>query len=273
MSLGGGYQSSDSSSNVWQGQKAPLKNLYSAATNFFNQGQNSYIDQALQTGEQGAGMMPQINQQTMSPWKQQLQGGMINNLGLTDFYNNMMDAKGTVMNTLTGMQDPSQNPYLKEMGQYGLDMLNENFARNVMPQLTTDAAFSGGLGGSRQGIAQGTAAGDLAGEQANYLSNFMGGQYQGDMNRAAQAAQVMGGLQQNAAGAYGNILSQQDTNAQNALRFSPQMLQNFMAPSSAYAGLNQTQWSPYANYSQVLGQPTVLSDSSSKGINISGGLW
>ena len=268
LGLSGGSNKSSNESNVWEQQAPFLQDLYSQASNWMsNPQQQQLTQQGLDAGQQGANSMGGINNKTMAPWQQMLQGGAISNLGLGNFYQNMMAGQGTAMDTLTGLQNPQGNPYLEQMGQYGLDQLGENYQRNVMPSINANAAFTGGLGGSRQGIAQGLAADSFNNESANYLSNFYGSQYQADQNRAAQAAQVMGGLQGTAAQGYGNMLGQQDTNALNALGFSPQMLANQMAPANAYTSTANAGWNPYTQYASILGNPTVLGEGSSSGWN------
>jgi hypothetical protein len=239
--------------------------MYGDASNFFNSGQSPWIDYGMGLSGQGIGGMGDLNAAMNLPFLGQLLGGTA---GSNPLYGQMMSGQGTVMDTLTGLQNPQGNPYMQQMGQYGLDQMNKNFENAILPAINTNAVFSGGLGGSRQGIAQGQAADALLNEQANFLNNFYGSQYQNDMNRALGAASTMGGLQLGAGQGQGQI----DQNILNTLGLGGQMLQNQMAPAQgAFNAYNQS-WSPYLNYANILGQPTVLGFGDSSSMNMSGGI-
>ena len=259
-----GLSRSESKDDIWGPQEDRLRALYSASEGMFNGGQDKYIDAGLSAGQQGIDQMGGSNQQTQNPWSQQLQGGFANDSYMQNFLQGGMQGEGEVFDSLRGLMNPEGNPYMQQMGQYGLDQMNQNFQNNIMPGINTNAVFSGGLGGSRQGIAQGSAASGIANESANYLNNFYGSQYQSDMNRAAQATGMFGDLQSQAGQGYQGLLGMQDTNQANALGMTPQMLQNQMAPAQSYLGMSEAQWSPYHQYSQAIGPPVVLNESFSR---------
>jgi hypothetical protein len=82
-------------------------------------------------------------------------------------------------NVMQGVLAGNQNPYL--------DRMFEQASGKVRSRLDSQFAQAGRYGGSDHQIAMGGALGDLA-------TNLYGGQYQSDMNRAMQAAQIAPGI-------------------------------------------------------------------------------
>jgi len=107
----------------------------------------------------------QNNQQGMSPWDA-MTSAISDRASQT--YNQMQDPNA-------GMQQ-QMDMYSKYMGQ--------KFGEEINPQIKADAMLAGGFGGSRQQIGQGLAAGKMA----QQMSDFAGQQWQGNQDRALQAA-------------------------------------------------------------------------------------
>lgn len=132
-----------------------------------------------------------------------------------------------------------QNPFLNEqISQLGTD-ISEQFQQSILPGIRRNAVAVGGLGGAREGVATGLAAQGaqdaFAQQAANLRFQDVGlrqaaaGQFQQGQNLQAQAA--LGGL-----GSLGGLAN---------LGLSP-----FAA-----------QFSPLAQFANLLGGPTVLSRS------------
>lgn len=67
-----------------------------------------------------------------------------------------------------------QNPYLTQMGDAMVGQMTQNFNRNVLPRIASQAMAAGGYGGSRQGVIEANAANDLNTQVGNALTNLYG---------------------------------------------------------------------------------------------------
>lgn len=108
-----------------------------------------------------------------------------------------------IMQTLQGMQDPSQNPYLMDMLSTG----QQSIADQTMSSL--------GLSGRGPGMID-PVTGQVSDSALNLINNvgdfttdFLGSQYQNDMNRALQASTIGGDM----AGNYLGTVQNQPWNA------------------------------------------------------------
>lgn len=84
--------------------------------------------------------------------------------------------------TLQAMQDPNAG-FADQMAMYS-KAIGTNFNEVINPQIKSQAMQAGGFGGSRQQIGQGLAAGKVA----QQMSDFAGQQWQGNQDRALEAA-------------------------------------------------------------------------------------
>jgi hypothetical protein len=75
-----------------------------------------------------------------------------------------------------------QNPYLQQMGDVMAGQMTQNFNRNVMPRLNSQAMASGGMGGSRQGVLEANAVNDLNTQVGNALTNLYGSGFNTSLN-------------------------------------------------------------------------------------------
>lgn len=80
------------------------------------------------------------------------------------------------------------NPYLQDQANAITQTATNNLNNNILPGLNAGAMQAGGFGGSRQGIAQGLAIGQTNQGITNSLAGLYGNAYEGDQNRANQAA-------------------------------------------------------------------------------------
>ena len=139
-----------------------------------------------------------------------------------------------------------QNPFAQQLGQFaqpnnemaqaniGLlgQNLNQNLQRNLLPGITDTSIQSGGLGGGRQGIAQGLAL-------------------QGTQQAFAQGSQ--------------DILNNAYNQANQATQFGTNWAtNNAMQGITGLGMLQQQQFAPLLALAQILGNPTVLQESTGK---------
>ena len=85
-----------------------------------------------------------------------------------------------------GLNSYNPNPYLEQMSNTVLGQLNDNFLRNVNPQIGGAAIAAGQYGSSRQGVVQANALNDLARQGANAITGMYYGDYNNAMNRNLQ---------------------------------------------------------------------------------------
>jgi len=296
---------------IWEPQRQQVEDMYGnmrGTQALVNQYTNQYIPGALNAT---AGMMTpgadpyaqlrqqQMAQAQMDPQAQQALGGAMQGgpgmnrftagaigmgMGAGDQYaQQTQQSLGRLMNP----QGP--NPQLQAYG----NQLSRQFQNQIMPQIGQAANQANSLGGSRQGIAESQAAGNVY----RQLQDFAGQQYQGDMNRALQAAQTGGNLgmqgRQNALQA-GNMMGNWQQQAQQRALEAAGMQNQFGLQQGAQ-GLQSAQlsgqwehqnqqraleaqrqmgqmgadmYAPYLAQSQIYGSPTVLTSgggSKSKG--------
>lgn len=144
-------------------------------------------------------MLPQM-QQTGAQYGQQMQG--YNNLrGQENFF-----TSGAVLR-------PQSNPALQGAIQAASRPTIQNFQEQIMPQITSMAADTGGIGGTRQGIGEGIAARGATQAVADIASSMANTNYQAGLgamasgfNSANQTQQQQNSLLQNKAGIMGQTL-------------------------------------------------------------------
>lgn len=268
LNLGGGQSKSRSSQEVWGPQATGLQNLYTQAGNFFNQG-NPYLNNALNMGSMLTPGMAAYGQQALPAWNNLLTGGQFGGQNFdVSASNNMANAQGAGFDTLRGMMSPQENPYLQQMFGAGTRALTDTFNNQILPGISGGAEMGGGLGGSRQGIAEGLAAQGAQQALGDYGANFFGGQYAGDMNRALTAAGVYNTGQQ--AGINTNMMLGQgvDQTGLNALGQGMNAMNLGFTGPNLYNQLYGMQWQPYANFANIMGQPTVLGSTKSDSLQL-----
>lgn len=80
-----------------------------------------------------------------------------------------------------------QNPFLADLVQGAVQTQVDQFNRNVLPGIRSDAGQAGQPGGTRQGIAEGIAAGDLTNSIGNITSSIYGNAFDTQANLQGQA--------------------------------------------------------------------------------------
>lgn len=225
MGISGGSQQSNSSgygynqslaqsinaasSNVWAPQAGALTGLYGQAGN-------------LAAGQQG--QVGAAANALSAPGVAAAQGGLRSLQGI---------AAGNT--PLSMYANPNSALAQQQLGNATND-ITQNFQRNILPSITSNAGLAGGIGGSRMALAQGVAGGDAASAIAKAGTDIYSNMY----NTGAQSAAGLTDAMSQAAG---------------------------MIPSAAQGIYNlgmapfQAQWAPLTSLAGILGGPTTLSQS------------
>jgi len=172
------------------------------------------------------------------------------------YLNDLWNSAGNFMAGGGGAVNPNQqataldmtvnNPYMASVNNFATpnnDLLNQQidslssnlsdqFNNVIMPGITSEAQIAGQYGGGRQGVAEANAAGKFA----DAFTNGATALYSNAYNTANQAAQFGATQFSNMANQYNNVLSSQQ-------------MQNML---------------PFITLSQILGNPTVLNQSTSQ---------
>ena len=235
----------------------------SGITQGLNQGMN-LAQNATRPGMMGAAReFRQGAMDSIEGFRNSLQGAM-------PFYQELQNQQQGAM---AGLQQFAQqnNPYLNSQIQnFGQD-ISRNLRENILPGLGSNAQMAGQRGGSRQGIAEGLAAQgaqrQFATGAANMRSQAYGQQQAAAQSLAGLTNQTMGqfaGLQQ-AGQAQLAGLGLQGAAQQGALGLQGYGQALNAVPQIAQAQLN-AQLQPFAIGSQVVGAPSVLSQSNAFGM-------
>ena len=78
------------------------------------------------------------------------------------------------------------NPNLDQMASNITDQVNQNWSRNINPQISSGAMATGGYGGSRQGVVQANALKDINQGLSNSLTDMYSQDYNNQSNRNLQ---------------------------------------------------------------------------------------
>ena len=104
------------------------------------------------------------------------------------------DAQAAIQSLLAG--GGGVNPYLDQLVQSAVQGQVDQFGRNVLPGIRTEAQQAGQIGGTRQGIAEGIAAGDLTKSIGNTTADIYGNAFGQQLGAQGQALQGILGAQQ-----------------------------------------------------------------------------
>ncbi len=170
-------------------------------------------------------------------------------MGLSEEVSGRIDRAGSAYEAILSGEDPGSaylqgrlsegNPYLEgAISDYGADIAR-NLAENILPELRSGGVAAGAPGGSRAYIAQGMAAEGAQREFARGANQM----------RLADLAQTDA--------LAGQYAGQQMMAASGLAGLAEPAYNLGMAPYSAA-------WMPALNYANVLGPPTVLSESEGK---------
>jgi len=225
MSFGMNSQksSADMSQNVWGGQSPFLERLYAGAEGMFNNQSQNVPGAAAAYAQEGLG-------------------------GARAGMKSMMDIASTG-GPVGQYAQPNNELAQQQLAAMSGD-IGQNFQRNVLPALNSQAGVAGGMGGSRNAIGRGLAASDAQSQIANAGTNLYGRQYEIGAQAAGAATQARLG-------------------AASELPGMGASLYNLgMSPYTA-------QWAPMTALTSMLGSPVTLAQSkqSSKGKGFNFGLF
>ena len=158
------YDYQTASTNVpWDPQQIYLKKMMAGA----QQLRKAQVQQGAYPGEWYAGIRPQQSAGRQA-WVDQ--AGLMSNpqslAGMRDLANRMI--RGDFLNA-------ESNPYLQSAIQAATQPISQQFARYVLPGISSQAQMQGAYGGSRHGVAQGVAGGELM-QQISNTSSLMSAQ-------------------------------------------------------------------------------------------------
>jgi len=252
---------SNQTNTIWGPQAGLLEPTYTGTTNLLN---NNYINQGLAAGEAAIPGIEQYGGQALPVWSNLLAGGAFGGQSYdTSGLNPMATGNNQNFQTLYGLQNPQQNPYLNAMAQSGLGQMFRQYQQS-MAQNKLGANFAGGLGGSRQGVADANANYNMMMGGSDFLSSLYGGQYQSDMNRAMQSAQIANQQQLQAMELQRLYGYGADQTSMQALGQGANAMNLGFASPMYYQQLAGMQFSPYQWASEIAGSP-YTSNVSSKG--------
>jgi hypothetical protein len=116
------------------------------------------------------------------------------NISATGTQGGTTDASTAIAQLLGG--GGGQNPFLDQLVQGAAQGQINNFQRNILPGISSEAQQAGQIGGSRQGIAEGIAGSDLSQQIANLSQGIRGEAFGTQVNAQSQALQNILGAQQ-----------------------------------------------------------------------------
>lgn len=253
------------SQNVWSGQEAPLKQLYSDAASLYGQFDPSqYSNNADYNTQFNLG----LSDAAMPAWQNQLAGG----------YNSGAAAAAepalmkSLQNSLSGPSNTGRmyesivggsgntyiDPMVDAMKRGTVDSLNRQ-----LPGIDSNAIAAGQMGSSRHGIAEGLARSDANKYMTDTESTMRGQAYDADLNWKMDIAKMadsnIGAAQDRSIG----LLNSRDQAAQGALKQGQEMSRYGSGALDAQMQQAQLPWDIMANYANTIGDPTVLSSGQS----------
>jgi len=185
--------------------------------------QNNAIQQFLQQiaqggtpgGEFGQGLTPQITQGIneqlgagSNPLTQALEGQLPAQAGAFEQIFSQQPTDIAAPGTQGGGTDASQaiqqllaggggqNPFLDQLVQGAAQGQINNFQRNILPGISSEAQQAGQIGGTRQGIAEGIAGSDLSQQIANLSQGIRGDAFSTQVGAQADTLQNIISAQQ-----------------------------------------------------------------------------
>ncbi len=270
----GGSASSSGSKNkakfqdkVWGGQSPALQDLYANAQDLFNQSNASM--QGLRP-EATQNMQDTYNQVNPA-YQEQLQGGAYRDMGL----------QNQLMNSLSqSMSQPSATSEINAMimggeGNNYADAMKQSYISDanraqeqMLANMDARAAASGMSGGSRHGIATGLGMESINDQLQKNLAQTGYSTFDQDLNRKLAIAQQadQGNLARQQM--MSQMIGQQNQAQQSAIEGG----QNMQNINMGQYAPQMMPWDAMAEYSNVIGRPTILGSGSQSGSSRSGSI-
>lgn len=250
--------------DIWEGQKQPLKDLYSQASQLYSQFDPEAMKQMSQFNQD---YQTKIANEAMPSWQNQLSGGMTSPLvnqtqnSLANSLNRSLNSPSNTGRMYQSIVGGPGNTYIDPMVSAMKRGVMDNLNRQ-MPGLGEQAISAGQYGSSRHGIAEGLMRSDANRDMMQQEANMRAGAYDTDLNWKMQIAQLadqnIGASQDRAI----DLINSQNQSAQNAINLG-QLLSGYGQNSvdSSLAN-NDAQWQQLGNWGNIIGDPTVLSSGS-----------
>lgn len=272
-SSSGGSGKSTSSFNmnqdIWAGQQQPLKDMYAQASQLYSQfDPSAFKDSFDYTKQYSQG----LSEAAKPAWQNQLAGG----------YNSGAAAAAepalmkSLQNSLSGPSNTGKmyesivggagntyiDPMVASMKSGAVDSLNRQ-----LPGISENAIAAGQMGSSRHGIAEGLARSDANKYMTDTENSMRAGAYDTDLNWKMDIAKMadsnIGAAQDRSIG----LLNSRDAAANSALQQGQQMNQYANSAYDSQMMQAQLPWQMLGNWSDALGDPTVLTNASGMSSN------
>lgn len=264
-----GKSTFSSSQDVWAGQQQPLKDLYAAASQQFQDFDPSMLQQS---GDYSQKFNAGLSEAAMPAWQNQLAGGYNSGAAaaaepaLMKSLQNSLSGPSNTGKMYEGIVGGAGNTYIDPMvdamKRGTVDSLNRQ-----LPGISENAIAAGQMGSSRHGIAEGLARSDANKYMGDQESMMRGQAYDKDLNWKMDIAKMadsnIGAAQDRSIG----LLNSRDQAAQGALQQGQQMSDYGQGQMNAQVQQQQLPWEMLSNYSNIIGAPTVLTQASGSSKN------
>lgn len=257
--------SSDYDQGVWDVQGDALKDLYDSASGLFS---GSNFDQFQDMAGNLQPYMDNIMGGGMGGYNNMLGGGSIGDT--SDIRSALMESLqstqggsnlGNMYNSIVGGEG---NTYIDPMVDAMKDSSMENLDR-MQSGTAMDAASMGQGGSSRHAMQNAMQARDVNNDMLDRETTMRGGAYDTDlqmkMDIARQADQGIQNTQSN----YMNMLGMADNNANSGMGYGSNLMNLGMGSMNPMMQAFNMPWNALGQYSNVIGNPTVLGSGSGSG--------
>lgn len=277
-SIGGSKSSSSNSysQSIPQEQLNALNSLWQSTLGQLNSG-NNYTQQIGNSANQSAGDLSSILGNMTGITNQMAAGGAYGNSD--DIRNKLYSMMGQdsqtgqMYNSIVG---GNGNSYVDPL----IDSLRSDSAQNLQGlrnQNAMSAADVGQSGSSRQAMEDAMMGAQANRDLTTQENSLRQGAYDTDLQLKLGIAQQADSNNQSEQDRLYNMLSGNQSSLQNAGSMGTLLSQLASGQMSPYLQAQQSQWDPYSNASNILGNAIVLGNgsgsSNSKGFGTSGGLF
>lgn len=252
-----------SGQNVWGGQSGDLQNMYGSAGNLWDQSNQQMQGQIPGAINQQQGVFGDAN----SAWNNQMQGGAYQGMDLQGMYSNALQGGGNEQFIDQSIMGGAGNNYVDAMKQQMQQDSSQNLGRSLgMNDLRATAM--GQSGSSRHGMTESRLYEDANDRLANQQTNIGFNTFDRDLDRKLGIAQRADQFDMGRLNNVSGMMQNQQGAMQGGLNYGQDM-QNLgmgqFAPSMA-------PWQAMGQYSNTMGNPTVLNSASGGGSGSSKGL-
>lgn len=257
------------SQDVWGGQAPYLQGMYGNAQDLWGNMDFAPInDQYNRVGQQMQGDMNRVY-----PSLDNQMGGGFRDPRLEESLYRSMENPSAMGKMYSSIMGGSGNEYIDPVIDNMYDSTFRNLQRGGIRDLDTQAANLGRAGSDRHGVESALLKSEALRDAGDREAMMRMGTYDTDLNWkmdiARQADLGRGQAQDRAM----DLLSNRNQNQQGGMQYMPNLQMLAMGQMSPYQSQMYMPWDMMGMYRGTIGDPTVLSSGSSKGmgLNISGG--